>query len=135
MFGFGELEERKALIATAVLGALAAVCALAAWSFWWVPNQQISDEKWLKQATAEELREESQWGMRWPVGNHHDACLYLERVGTRESVSIIAHALPWVDDSEPPRRLASCSLGHCEDALRALSSGASSTAGARSGGP
>ena len=28
MFGFGELEERKALIATAVLGALAAVCAL-----------------------------------------------------------------------------------------------------------
>ncbi len=114
--------RRKVLVATAVLAALAAACVFAAWSYWWVPNHQLSDVAWLKQATADELREASHWVMRWPVGNHHDACLYLERVGTRASVPIIANALPWVDDSDPPDRLASCSLNHCQDALRTLRS-------------
>lgn len=84
-----------------------------------VAHQRLRSYEWCGQASDCEIRAEAHAVLNLPFGNHHDAFLFLERVGTLDSVPYLLKALKAqpLDDSETW----SCSREHCVDALRAIS--------------
>jgi len=110
---------KRAVISAAVAAAVLAVAGAGVWWCWYLPNQNLMNLDWLESASRQELRETSERVVRWPWGNHHDACLYLEVVGDAGSIQVIERALDWVDDSGPGR-VASCTLSHCREAMEVL---------------
>jgi len=112
----------RRLVVVSVFLALPLLAAGLVWSTWLVPNRRLGDPEWLAAASAVELRETAHQVLFWPVGNHHDACLYLQRVGDASSAPAIRRALQWTDDSGP-ERIASCTHQHCLDAIRILADG------------
>ena len=110
---------RVAFLGVCSVAAVAVIAAGVGWWTWYVPNRNLSRQAWLERASRLELKETSERILRWPWGNHHDACLYLKGVGDAGSVPIIRRALGWVDDSGPGR-VASCTFSHCREALAAL---------------
>jgi hypothetical protein len=58
--------------------------------------------------------------IRFPMGNHHDAFLLLEKVGDKESVPLLMNALKWQDLPEDEDDLLVCTTTHCLEALQSL---------------
>jgi len=86
---------------------------------WWVPNQKMRDLQWWENASAGEMRKVSHQVLRYPVGNHHDAFLALEKIGNSASVPLLIRALKW-HDSSGEDDFVTCTTDHCLSALRSL---------------
>jgi len=102
------------------LAVTTAVLILAAgmlYGQFWIPNKQIMDTEWLDTATRSEIREVCHQVLRFPVGNHHDAFIYLMGTGDKSSVPILIRALKW---NEPDGDFIVCTTKHCVDALYSL---------------
>jgi hypothetical protein len=99
------------------------ICCFAAAAFlfvmWWIPNQKMAELNWWENASKDELRKVSHQVLRYPIGNHHDAFIVLEKIGNAESVPLLIRALKWQD---PPGEdgFTVCTLDHCLSALRSL---------------
>jgi hypothetical protein len=101
-----------ALLALALAGATAALWLI------WIPNRRLADVAFLERASPAETKSIAERALRTRWGNHHDACLILEKVGDAASVPILIRALA----SEPPARddIMECGTVHCLAALRNL---------------
>jgi len=67
------------------------------YSKWWVPNQKMRELNWWEHASKDEIRRVSHQVLRFPIGNHHDAFIALEKIGNAESVPLLIRALKWQD--------------------------------------
>jgi len=102
---------RKWILAASTLLIVSLVVALVL--PWWRANARISDPQWVEHAAPREVAREAENVLRYPVGNHHDACLLLIQTGDSLSVPVLRQSLARFDESE-------CTADHCREALRAL---------------
>ena len=88
------------------------------YTVYWQPHRLLyHDEAWLESASEEEIRLVCHRIISLRMGSPHDAFLYLQQVGNKESVPPLIRALKWQD---PNDTYIVCTTGHCIDALRSL---------------
>lgn len=83
----------------------------------WRANTRISDPEWLSTASPQDVAREASAVLRFPLGNHHDACLLLVQAGNASSVPALVHALSRFDESDDGNL---CTKDHCLSALRLI---------------
>ncbi|MEK7484384.1 MAG: hypothetical protein AABZ60_08645 [Planctomycetota bacterium] len=84
----------------------------------YLPNRKINDVTWQEKATVEELRELSHKVLSFPIGNHHDAFMILERVGNKDSIPYLISGLKW--QNETNEGIITCEKSCCLKALKKL---------------
>lgn len=62
---------------------------------YWKYRQQLASLEWVDAASPADIREASHRVLSWPLGDTHDAPLYLSEVGNIESVPILIRAMRW----------------------------------------
>jgi len=86
---------------------------------WWVPNQKMRELNWWEHASKDEIRRVSHQVLCFPIGNHHDAFIALEKIGNAESVPLLIRAFKWQDQPGEDGFMV-CTTDHCLSALRSL---------------
>ena len=103
-----------------LLGTLIILSAVVGtYAYWHIfsVSDKFSDLQWLETASEDEIRRLSHRTLGGRIGLHHDACLYLTYIGTKESVPLLIKALKNFDDSDD---FVPCSFTHCLEALKNL---------------
>ena len=85
----------------------------------WIPHQKMRELIGWENASEDEIRTVSHQILRYPVGNHHDAFLALEKVGNAKSVPLLIRALKWHEPSAEDDFIV-CTTDHCISALQSL---------------
>lgn len=112
------IKNRKTIILTSLVVFCFATVAFLHGA-WWVPNQKMGEVDWWENASEDEIRRVSHQVLRFPLGNHHDAFIALDKIGNAQSVSLLIRALKWQDQPGEDGFVV-CTTDHCLSALRSL---------------
>ncbi len=85
----------------------------------WHLNRLLYDFNWTSQAKPEEIKVVSQRILLFPVGNHHDAFIFLIDYGDVDSVPYLLRGLAWEADT-PEHGVMIDTKMCCLDALRRI---------------
>ena len=113
------MGKKKIRLLALLLAGLFVVGGFVAFRLFWLdPNMNIGDGDWLAVANRAEFNEEACKVLRWPWGNHHDACILLADFGETESIPCMLNGMKWAEsEADPPDRLPDCTHAHCREAL------------------
>jgi len=113
------MRKHKTIIIFASISVCCFAAAVYLYTLWWVPNQKMREINWWERASKEEMRRVSHQVLKFPIGNHHDAFIALEKIGNATSVPILIKALKWQDLPDKDGFVV-CTTDHCLSALRSL---------------
>lgn len=90
----------------------------------WVPNRALGQSNWTLDGPwdtpPETIRSVCHHVLSHRWGNHHNAFLALEHVGTSESIPYLIRALQWQSFPASNETFMVCTTGHCLMCLRKL---------------